>query len=186
MHSIEKLNNENCKCAACECLDNIIASSMESCGFDIPKAVGNNFFIAVSLVTNDEYIREQVDKLIDALDSIPYDVKDAVKQFVRIVSSSRKLFDCKVKDIFFNSNNTGLYWTNLRGAIGLGILDDLLRVALHISKTRSTIEDYEMSNMIAVALSDSLRLVQKTNIAESGYYVEVFCSDFKLVLPLGI
>lgn len=186
MSSIDKLNSENCKCAACECLDDIISSSKESYDFDIPRAIGSNFFIATSLITNDEYIREQVDKLIDALDSIPYEAKDATKQFVRIVSSSRKLFECKVKVIFDDGDSTGLYWPNMRGAINLGTLDDLLKVALHISKFKSTIGDYEMSNRIVEALNDSMRLVQKMNIAESGYYIELFCFDFKLVLPLGL
>lgn len=185
MDNIEELNKENSRCSTCACVNSIVDTSKATYDFDILDAIRSNFFIAVSLVTNDEYIRWRIDKLIEATNTIDEEYKDSVKQFVSVVSKNRKLFECKANAIFGEQYREDL-WEEIRENISLGTMGDMIEDALQIAKFRPIMEAEDIDKIMAGALGFKARLLQMEDKSEDVFFIELKCREYKLVLPLGV
>lgn len=185
MTNIEELNKENGGCRTCGCVDSIVGNSKETYDFDILEAIRSNFFIAISLVTNDEHIRWRIDKLIEAMNTIDEEYKDSVKQFVSVISKNRKLFECKAQAIFGGQYREDL-WEEIRENISLGAMGDMIEGALQIAKFRPIMEAEDINKIMAGALSFKTRLWQAEDKSEDVFFMELKCREYKLVLPLGV
>ena len=185
MTNIEELNKENGGCSTCGCVDSIVGNSKATYDFDILETIRSNFFIAISLVTNDEHIRWRIDKLIEAMNTIDEEYKDSVKQFVSIVSKNRKLFECKAKAIFGGQYREDL-WEEIRENISLGTMGDMIEGALQIAKFRPIMEDKDIHEIMIGTLGYNTRLMQMEDKNENTFNVELKCRKSKLVLPLGV
>lgn len=185
MHNIEELNNENNGCSACGCVNSIVDNSKATYDFDILEIIRSNFIIAVSLVTNDEHVRWRTDKLIEAMNTIDEEYKDAVKQFVSVVSKNRKLFECKAKAIFGGQYREDL-WDEIRENISLGTMGDMIEGALQIAKFRPIMEAEDINKIMAGAPGFKTRIWQVEDNSEDVFFMELKCRDYKLVLPLGV
>ena len=185
MNSIEELNKENNGCTSCSCVDTIIANSKADNGFDVLGIIRSNFFIAVSLVTNDIYIRERIDKLIEATNTIEEEYKDAVKKFVSVVSSSRKLFECKARAIFEDQYKEDL-WDEIREVISLGSMGYMIECALQVAKFRPIVEDSELCNLMRGTLGDIATCCETIDESGSRCYIHIRNKHLHLDLPIGI
>lgn len=150
---------------------------------DAIDVMKSSFGLAVSLTTDDKFVRAKADELIDAIHIMRPVEKKLIKKYTRIVSSDRELFGFVSRDIFGNGCNGNLL-TDIRNNISLGAIESIISKTIKIIGCYNKYNEDDIFIEFSSVIDDNISIRRKINSDNDGYFVELCAGKNLVELPV--
>lgn len=150
---------------------------------DAIDVMKSSFGLAVSLTTDDKYVRAKADELIDTIPIMRPEEKKLIKEYTRIVSSNRELFGFVSRDIFGSGCNEYLL-ANIRNNISLGTIESIISKTIKIIGCDNKYNEDDIFIEFSSVMDDTLSIRRKINSDDDGYFVELCVGKNFVELPV--
>lgn len=150
---------------------------------DAIDVMKSSFGLAVSLTTDDKFVRAKADELIDAIPIMRPEEKKLIKEYTRIVSSNRELFGFVSRDIFGSGCNGNLL-TDIRNNISLGTIESIISKTIKIIGCDNKYNEDDIFIEFSGVIDDNISIRRKINSDNDGYFVELCAGKNLVELPV--
>lgn len=152
-------------------------------GLDAIDVMKSSFGLAVSLITDDKFVRAKTDELIDAIPIMRPEEKKLIKEYTRIVSSNSGLFGFVSRDIFGSGCNGNLL-TDIRNNISLGCIESIISKTIKIIGCDNKYSEDDIFIELSGVIDDNISIRRKINSDNDGYFVELCTGKNFVELPV--
>ena len=150
---------------------------------DAIDVMKSSFGLAVSLATDDKFVRAKADELIDTIPIMLPEEKKLIKEYTRIVSSNRELFGFVSRDIFGSGCNGNLL-TDIRNNISLGTIESIISKTIKIIGCDNKYNEDDIFIEFSGVIDDNISIRRKINSDNDGYFVELCAGKNLVELPV--
>lgn len=150
---------------------------------DAIDVMKSSFGLAVSLITDDKFVRAKADELIDTIPIMRPEEKKLIKEYTRIVSSNRELFGFVSRDIFGSGCNGSLL-TDIRNNISLGTIESIISKTIKIIGCDNKYNEDDIFIEFSGVIDDNISIRRKINSDNDGYFVELCARKNLVELPV--